>query len=156
MNQQKLKYASYSIALQEVPDEISLVINITGCPYKCDGCHSEYLWDYYGEYLSDKIDDLIAQYKGLFTCVCFMGGDQNMSELLEVNEYCKWLGYKTCLYSGSDDIGLLDYKCFDYIKLGAYMKDLGGLDVITTNQKMYKLVDGLYVDITYRLQNRKV
>ena len=40
-----LRYSSYDIVLQEVPNEISLCFTITGCPLACEGCHSEYIWD---------------------------------------------------------------------------------------------------------------
>ena len=49
----KLKYLGYSIVFQEVPDEVTLAINISGCPHKCEGCHSKYLWEYDGHYVSD-------------------------------------------------------------------------------------------------------
>ena len=52
----KLKYNGYSIVMQEVPNEVSLAINISGCPHKCEGCHSKYLWEYDGEYLIDDIE----------------------------------------------------------------------------------------------------
>ena len=35
-----LKYSNYEITFAEVPDEISLCINLTNCPHKCIGCHS--------------------------------------------------------------------------------------------------------------------
>ena len=40
-----LKYSSYDIVLQEIPNEITLSFTITGCGLRCVGCHSEYLWD---------------------------------------------------------------------------------------------------------------
>ena len=73
----KLKYLGYSIVFQEVPDEVSLVINVSGCPHKCEGCHSKYLWEYEGNYILDDLVGLIEKYKGLITCVCFMGGDSD-------------------------------------------------------------------------------
>ena len=46
-----LKYVDTLVSFQEVPDEISLCINISNCPCHCDGCHSPYLADDIGEYL---------------------------------------------------------------------------------------------------------
>lgn len=48
-----LKYCSYDIVFQEVPNETTLVFNISGCPHKCEGCHSKYLWDYVGKYVKE-------------------------------------------------------------------------------------------------------
>ena len=37
-----LKYANFDIVFQEVPDEVTLAINISNCPNQCVGCHSKY------------------------------------------------------------------------------------------------------------------
>lgn len=138
----KLKYLNYSIVMQEVPNEVSLAINISGCPHRCEGCHSKELWEYIGAYLTDDMDELLEEYGDLISCVCFMGGDQNSKEL----EYCidkvKEKQLKTCLYTGTDNTNLIDKSIIqklDYIKVGKYIEDLGGLDSKTTNQKMYDL-----------------
>lgn len=138
----KLKYNGYAIVMQEVPNEISLAINISGCPYKCKGCHSVYLWDYVGNYLIDEIDNLLNKYKNLISCVCFMGGDQNQDELLCCLYRAKERNLKTCLYTGNDDISSIRkevIKNLDYIKIGRYIEELGGLDCKTTNQRMFDL-----------------
>ena len=36
-----LKYANFDVVFQEVPDEVTLAINITNCPNQCPGCHSK-------------------------------------------------------------------------------------------------------------------
>ena len=95
----KLKYDGYSIVMQEVPNEVSLAINISGCPHKCEGCHSTYLWEYNGEYLTDDINTLLDKYSDLITCVCFMGGDQNQEDLLFCLKEVKARNLKTCLYT---------------------------------------------------------
>lgn len=137
-----LKYTGYSVVMQEVPNEISLVINISDCPYKCKGCHSKYLWDYVGSYLMDDIENLLNKYSDLITCVCFMGGDQNQYELLFCLKQVKERKIKTCLYTGNDDIHFLCKEIIenlDYIKIGRYIEELGGLSCKTTNQRMFDL-----------------
>jgi len=138
----KLKYSGYTIVMQEVPNEISLAINISDCPYKCKGCHSMYLWDYIGDYLIDDIDNLLNKYNNLISCVCFMGGDQNQDELLYCLQKAKKKKLKTCLYTGNDDINSISneiIKNLDYIKIGRYIEKFGGLNCKTTNQKMFDL-----------------
>lgn len=138
----RLKYNGYTIVMQEVPNEISLAINISDCPYRCKGCHSMYLWNYIGNYLTDEIDDLLEKYGNLISCVCFMGGDQNQDELLCCLSKVKERKLKTCLYTGNDDIKSISkeiIKNLDYVKIGRYIEDLGGLDCETTNQKMFDL-----------------
>ena len=142
-----LKYNGYTIVLQEVPDEISLVFNISGCPHKCEGCHSKYLWEYDGEYLHESFDRIVNEYSQYITCVCFMGGDQNKEELLVYLKKAKKKNLKTCLYTGCDNLNelsiLKDY-C-DYIKCGKYIESLKtdnniqyGVKLATSNQMFYK------------------
>ena len=155
----KLKYLGYSVVFQEVPDEVSLVFNISGCPYRCEGCHSPYLWKYDGFFVSDDIDDVILKYKNLITCVCFMGGDQNEGELIKLMSHIK-VRYKlkTCLYSGKDNIDEIKniLSVLDFIKIGSYKKDLGALNSTRTNQRLYKVDSGkISEDITYKFWERK-
>lgn len=155
----KLKYLGYSIVFQEVPGEVTLAINISGCPHKCEGCHSEYLWEYKGNYISDDLVGLLEEYKEFITCVCFMGGDQNPIELLQLAGTVEEYGLKTALYSGLPN-RLYLYPIaswFDYIKVGPYIKELGGLNSPNTNQKMYRQLDrhsNIWEDITYKFQMR--
>lgn len=138
----RLKYNGYTIVMQEVPNEISLAINISDCPYKCKGCHSSYLWDYVGLYLTNDIDDLLDKYSDLISCVCFMGGDQNQEELLYCLKKAKERKFKTCLYTGNDDINSISkdvVESLDYIKIGRYIEELGGLSCKATNQRMFDL-----------------
>lgn len=154
----KLKYLGYSIVFQEVPNEVTLAINISGCPHKCEGCHSKYLWEYSGNYISDDLVELIEKYKGLITCVCFMGGDQNLPEVIQCFQIIKSYGLKTCLYSGADMIPLtLPLELFDYIKIGHYDSKRGGLDNPETNQNFIHFhldeFDNIVMDnLTYLFQ----
>ena len=71
-----MRYLNYQVVFKEVPDEVTLSINITNCPYRCPGCHSPYLQEDVGEELTfETLSYLIEKNKGI-TCVCFMGGRQ--------------------------------------------------------------------------------
>lgn len=146
-----LKYLGYSVVFQEVPDEISLAINISGCPVKCKDCHSKYLWEYKGSYLKQDIYALLSRYRDYVSCICFMGGNQNLNDLECCCDIVHGAGLKTCLYTGytlSDKLKQFALKNLDYIKVGDYRADLGGLSSRTTNQRMYKIEDGELKDIT--------
>lgn len=152
-----LKYKGASIVLQEVPDEISLAFNVSGCPVKCRGCHSKYLWEYNGELLSEDIDKWLNKYQEYVTCVCFMGGNQNLTELKDLCILCHKRGLKTCLYTGyALDKELQDFACsyLNYLKVGEYRDECGGLNKKTTNQRMYKIYDNKLIDITYVFQRK--
>ena len=140
---------------QEVPNEVTLAINISGCPHRCEGCHSQYLWEYEGNYILDDLAGLIEKYKGLITCVCFMGGDQNQIELIQLAHIVDYYGLNVALYSGLHSrLSLYNVaQCFDYVKVGAYDSSLGGLTSKTTNQRMYRQINkpsNIWEDITYK------
>lgn len=155
---QSLKYVSYDIVFQEVPNETSLVFNISGCPHKCPDCHSKYLWDYTGNILKNDIESIIQRYCDYVTCVCFMGGDQNINELKDLLNLCKQYKLKTCVYSGDDSVQTFAtcLDVLDYLKIGAYNKFFGGLDCKYTNQKFFKVnADKSLTELTYLFQKDK-
>lgn len=151
-----VKFYNDMVVFEEVPDEIALAINITNCPCRCDGCHSKFLWEDTGLYLSTiGLDDLIRHNDGI-TCVCFMGGDQEPEEINNLAKYVKEKhGLKTGWYSGRDVISeKIDIKNFDFIKIGHYDKKLGGLNKEGTNQIFYKVNDNVLEDITYKFRHK--
>ena len=145
MSYKKLKYANTQVVFTEVPNEISLAINITGCTIHCKGCHSQWLWSNKGKELTKyELTSLIEKNKGI-TTVLFMGGDNFIGQLAKLAKDIKYRypNLKVAWYSGRCDI---DYKvkeeletCLDYIKIGPYIKQLGGLDNPSTNQRFYKI-----------------
>ena len=145
-----LKYLNTQVTFSEVPDEITLCINITGCKIGCKNCHSSYLAEDIGEELnSHSLKNLINNNKGI-TCICFMGGDSNP---LEVDALAQWvkINYpiKTAWYSGRQELSKeINLNNFNFIKLGPYIEDLGPLNSKTTNQRFYKIEEDKLVDIT--------
>lgn len=70
-----LKYVDYDILFQEIPDEVTLAINLSRCPYRCKGCHSPQLQSDIGEELNEEaLLRLLQRYGKSVTCICFMGG----------------------------------------------------------------------------------
>lgn len=150
-----LKYVDTKVTFSEVPDEISLCINISNCPCKCEGCHSSYLAEDIGTWLTHaQIESLIQRNEGI-TCVCIMGGDaepwyvkQTMSCIKDV-----FPNLKTAWYSGRDTLHSsvsdnLEY--FDFIKLGPYIEERGPLNNKNTNQKFYKVENNKLIDLTFK------
>lgn len=148
-----LMYKGYTIALQEVPDEISLAINISNCPHHCPDCHSKYLWDDEGALpLEDNLPHLLNEYGRMITCVCFMGGDRDTKELMKYVKFVKDLCLKVAIYSGNNtfDAFIPYLSLIDYLKLGEYDDAKGGLNSPTTNQRFYQIEDNQLIDITSR------
>ena len=156
-----LKFINSEVVFQEIPDEITLAINISGCPVHCTDCHSKFLWENTGTELNlFTLNNLIISNPGI-TCVCFMGGDSREEAIRKLIFNIKQLypKLKTGWYLGRKTLDMNeDYKFIDYLKIGPYIKELGGLDSPTTNQKMYKFkpigLSGfiLYKDITKKFQ----
>lgn len=147
-----LKYKDVLIGFQEVPNEISLCINITGCPNNCVGCHSPYLAEDTGEELTiEELSRLMMRNKGI-TCVCLMGGDNDPKQINNLARMVKILYHvKVAWYSGKQELAPeIDINKFDFIKLGPYIEEFGPLNSRTTNQKFYTVIDNELYDITYK------
>lgn len=151
-----LKYYNYDIVFQEVPDEVSLAINITNCPVKCRACHSPHLCENIGGELNSKVlSDIVSQYDKAVTCVCLMGGDGDRASVAKAAKYIREsLHKKVAWYSGRNEMPS-DLTDFDYVKLGGYDMSRGGLSSESTNQRMYRIDAGKPVDITDRFWKRK-
>lgn len=137
-----LKYVDSKVVFAEIPDEITLAINISNCPCHCGECHSPYLAEDIGEPLDlQHLTDLIDSNRGI-TCVCIMGGDANPSEVDDIAQDIKeyYPNLKVGWYSGRDYISKdIDMSNFNYIKYGHYDKDKGPLNSKTTNQVMLEI-----------------
>lgn len=158
-----IKYLETLITFAEIPDEITLCINITNCPCNCNGCHSSYLSKDIGEELNnDVLDKLISDNSGI-SCIAFMGGDSSPKEINDLAKYVKdKYPISVAWYSGKQELSKdINLDNFDYIKLGPYIKELGPLTSKTTNQRLYQYgkffsdytIDKCWRDITYKFWN---
>lgn len=150
-----LKYANTDVVFQEIPDEVTLAINITNCPCHCPGCHSKYLWEDTGLPLNtDALDDFIDQYGRNITCIAFMGGDADPKGVNMLAQYIheEHPEFKVAWYSGRLRVpSFINKTDFDYIKVGPFIRHLGPLNKPTTNQRFdRKLDNGTFEDITSR------
>ena len=152
-----LKYVDSVVTFSEIPDEITLCINISNCPCHCKGCHSSYLAEDIGEELNiDSLHELISNNKGI-TCISFMGGDSNPKEVDHLASIVKeYYSLKTAWYSGVQALSKdFNIEPFSFIKLGPYIEELGPLNSKTTNQRLYRIVLDYYDDGTsgYELED---
>lgn len=162
MSEPRLKYDGYAITFQEVPHEVSLTINLTGCPHRCEGCHSPHLQEDTGRELLPDLPSLLSKYAGYITCVCLMGDGCNRYDLRDALIIIRNAGYRICLYSGyGDGLDLLPFvKYLDYLKIGRYDASRGGLNCKTTNQRFYKIERdkkgcfGEFKDVTHLFYDR--
>ena len=136
-----LKYVNYEVVFAEIPDEISLAINISNCPCKCPGCHSPYLAEDIGERLRyDNLISLIHKNKGI-TCLA--------KQIKETTNL------KVGWYSGMQILSTeINLKWFDFIKIGPYVEQLGPLNNPNTNQIMYKVVHESGKNVLLNITNK--
>ena len=150
-----LKYVNSDVVFQEIPDEVTLAINISNCPCRCPGCHSRYLWEDVGLPLNtEAIDDFVEEYGDDITCLAFMGGDNDPKGVNILAQYIheEYPQFKVAWYSGKTVISAAVNRAdFDYIKIGPFIRHLGPLKSPTTNQRLYRQNDqGEFEDITHR------
>ena len=154
-----LKFYNYDIVFQEIPDEVTLAVNLTGCPVHCPGCHSPHLWEDIGDPLDEAaLRTMQGLYPGELTCIALMGGDADPAAVERLCAFIKRdLGLRSSWWSGRDELPEgIDLAQFDYIKTGPYVAALGGLKSPTTNQRLYRVTRPsgeeapVLTDITYR------
>lgn len=163
------KYVDYDIVFQEVPGEVSLALNISNCPFNCEGCHSPHLRENIGRNVLEDLPILLKKYEGMITCVLFLGTGTDIGSFHQCVDLCKNHGLKVAIYTGDDleDIHHDELSLFwfagyyhlpDYLKIGPYKKELGGLSSPSTNQRMYRWNAQTYGydDITSMFWNKGV
>lgn len=152
-----LKYESTLVTFTEVPDEISLCINLTCCPCRCKECFEPWLRDDYGSVLSfDSIQEMRLKNPHV-SCICFLGGDNDHLALYHLCKMIKsyYPSLKLALYSGLDTMDPLLKEVLDYYKFGPYIPEYGPLNKTTTNQHFMKKTGSHWEDITYKFQIEK-
>lgn len=160
-----LKYLYYKQVFSEIPEEITLGISISGCTIHCEGCHSRELWEDKGTQLTRKgLENLVIDNEGI-TCLLLLGGEHDIDNLINLFYYVSvtFPNIKTAWYCGLDMIPkdkeeILDY--LDYVKIGHFDLNLGGLGSPTTNQKLYKVkhvIGGNKLeDLTYKFNKHEI
>lgn len=148
-----LKYHTIDVSCRAIPEEVSLIFNITGCIVRCPGCCERALWKDKGLPLTfDEVRSILKNYNCAVSCVCFMGGEHEPQEINALARFVKhnYPCLRTAWYSGLDSISKeIDYRNFDYLKTGAYEASKGALGTPGTNQRVFQVSeDCSLTDIT--------
>lgn len=150
-----LKYLYTREVFAEIPSEFSLAVAISGCTIRCKGCHSRELWEDKGTPLDvETLCGLLNQHQGI-TTLLLLGGEHDIDTLTELFMYAH-KRVKTAWYCGLDTVPRKNmgiYQYLDFLKLGRFDIELGGLSSPSTNQHLYMIEhqgDGNYwrTDIT--------
>ena len=126
-----------SVVMEEIPDRVSLAVDVSNCRGNCVGCHSPFLKQDVGEELTAEIiDRLVADNFGV-NCFLFLGEGQDPQAILSLAAHVRELGLDVALYSGREEVENELWEAFDYLKLGPYRPECGPLNKRTTNQRLY-------------------
>lgn len=138
-----MRFVSCRLVFQEVPDEISLAFLVAGCPVGCLGCHSAASWkaDRGEELSASALARLLDRHKRVLTCVVFLGGEWAEEDLVARLDEARARGLKTCLYTGLEEEQVSEAlkSRLDFLKVGPYRAERGGLQDPGTNQKFIDL-----------------
>ena len=141
-----------SVVLEEIPDKVTLAVEISNCQGSCVGCHSPWLKTDVGDPLTtEAIDRLIADNFGV-NCFLFLGEGRDPQTLLDLAAHLrrKYPRIETALYSGRETVEEEFWAAFDYVKVGPYKAEFGPLNSVHTNQRLYHHRE----DITSRFWNK--
>lgn len=148
-----IKYENYDIGFMEIPDKVSLIINLTRCKNRCIGCHSPILQKDIGVELDEKELKYLLDKNSGINCVVFMGEGDDQISLLNLIYFIKQnYSIKVAIYCGKNVVDDIIYESFDYVKIGQYIEKFGPLNYKTTNQKLFEIKNNKKIDITYKLQ----
>ena len=128
-----------SVVLEEIPDRVTLAVDISNCQGSCVGCHSPFLKLDIGEELTAaKVDALIADNFGV-NCFLFLGEGRDPEALLALAAHIRERHPKLeiALYSGRDEVEPAVWETFDDVKVGPFRPECGPLNERTTNQRLY-------------------
>lgn len=141
-----------NVVLEEIPDRITLAVEISNCQGCCVGCHSPFLKNDVGEELTPSVvDRLISDNFGV-NCFLLLGEGNDLDAVLGIAAHVRkrWPGIEVALYSGRVEVEKELYDAFDYVKVGPYIAEYGPLNSKTTNQRLYHHGE----DITSRFWRR--
>ena len=152
-----------NVVLEEIPDRLTLAIDISNCTGLCEGCHSPFLRRDVGvELTPEAIDSLIAGNFGI-NCFLFLGEGNDHAALMSAANYVRraYPSLALGLYSGRESVEEDVWEPFDYVKIGPFRPSCGPLNKTTTNQRLYRILhnaDGTRTvdDITARFWRKGI
>ena len=140
-----------SVVIEEIPDRVSLAVDISNCQGNCVGCHSPFLREDIGEELTEDVVSSLVEANFGVNCFLFLGEGNDLPALLRLADHVHSLGLEAALYSGRKEVERDIYLTFDYVKTGPYMEHFGPLNERTTNQRLYKVIHDPSSKPDYRL-----
>ena len=127
-----------SVVMEEIPDRVTLAVEISHCRGNCPGCHSPFLKEDIGEELTAAVIDALVRDNFGVDCFLFLGEGRDPGALCALAAHVRALGLAPAVYSGRTEVDDGIWEAFDYVKVGPYVEELGPLNKSTTNQRLYR------------------
>ena len=127
------------VVLEEIPDRVTLAVEISNCQGNCIGCHSPFLKKDLGKELTPEVIDALLKDNFGVNCFLLLGEGSDPVALRAVGRYLEsaYPKLERALYSGREEVEDDLMSLFDYVKVGPYKKEFGPLNERTTNQRLY-------------------
>lgn len=127
------------IVLEEIPDRVTLAVEISNCRGNCLGCHSTFLKKDIGSELDPAAVDRIVSGNFGANCFLFLGEGADREALMGIASYVRsaYPQLELALYSGRESVEDDIRELFDFVKTGPYIPERGPLNERTTNQRLY-------------------
>lgn len=153
-----MKFDRYDMVNNPGDNTAAFTIWFTGCDFHCKNCHNRKLWnkDAGRKHKAELVASIVRSscHRLNTKSVVFLGGEPLQQDKQELLSLCRLLteaDLKIWLYTGYDlsDVDEEILKYVHTIKCGRYIDKLkqDGFPA-STNQKVYRSVNGKFVDIT--------
>ena len=93
-----------SVVMEEIPDRVTLAVDISNCQGNCTGCHSPFLREDIGEPLTEEVIDVLVRDNFGIDCFLFLGEGRDPEALVALAGHVRNLGLKAALYSGRPEV----------------------------------------------------
>ena len=144
-----------SVVMEEIPDRVTLAVDISNCRGECVGCHSPSLREDIGEPLTEEVIGALVKDNFGVDCFLFLGEGRDPETLVSLAAYVRSQGLAAALYSGRTELEPFIWDAFDYVKTGPFIPERGPLNDPDTNQRLYRRMEGEWVDITSRFWRKR-
>lgn len=130
-----------NIVMEEIPDKVTLAVDISNCTGLCEGCHSPFLRKDIGEELTPEAVEAMLSGNFGVNCFLFLGEGNDREALIRIAAHIRSVhpALALALYSGRERVEEEIWTLFDYVKVGPFKPACGPLNSRSTNQRLYRV-----------------
>ena len=76
-----------SVVIEEIPDRVSLAVDISNCQGNCVGCHSPFLREDIGEELTEDVVSSLVEANFGVNCFLFLGEGNKIERITDYEKH---------------------------------------------------------------------